>query len=127
MSSFPNQRTHTHTSKGERDKRVYMRVCGSDDFCRRDMPFAFFFCLTMHNPEHHITFTQNIGNVHMTGMCTSMNNPIHIKIQMIKFRKKCGIGNNLINLRISFTDPSKKLRVPHQKETKTTFIKRHLW
>jgi hypothetical protein len=65
--------------------------------------------LTVHDPEHHVTFTQNIRDIHVTWMRTSMNNPIHIEIQMIKLGKKRRIGNNLIDLGVSFTNPSVKL------------------
>lgn len=40
---------------------------------------------------------------------THMNDSIHIQIQMVKLGKKSGIGNDLIDLGVSLTDPSIKL------------------
>lgn len=38
-----------------------------------------------------------------------MNDTIHIEIQVIELGQKSGIGNNFIDLGVSFTDPSVKL------------------
>jgi hypothetical protein len=40
---------------------------------------------------------------------THMNDSIHIEIQMVKLGKKSGIGNDLIDLGVSLTDPSIEL------------------
>jgi hypothetical protein len=38
-----------------------------------------------------------------------MNNSIHIEVQMVKFWQQRRIGDNLIDFRVTFTDPSVKL------------------
>ena len=63
----------------------------------------------MHNSQHHVSFRKCIGNIHVIGMCASVNNAIHVEIEVIKFRQQGGIGHDLINLGIAFTDPSVKL------------------
>lgn len=40
--------------------------------------------LTMHNPENHITFGQNIRDVEMIGVGAPMDDSIHVQIQVIK-------------------------------------------
>jgi len=74
--------------------------------------------LTMHNTEHHVSFAQNIWDVHVIGMGTSMDNAIHIQVEMVKFRQKRRIRHDLVNLGIAFREPSVKL----EKEGKRSWI-----
>eukprot|EP00978_Attheya_sp_CCMP212_P003403 scaffold7008_cov40-Attheya_sp.AAC.3 len=63
----------------------------------------------MHNSQHHVPFAQDVAHIQMVGMGTSMNDTIHIKVQMVKLGQQCRIRNDLIDLGIAFTDPSVKL------------------
>jgi hypothetical protein len=63
----------------------------------------------MHNAEHHVSFTQNGANVHITGMRASVNNAVHIEIQVVKLGQERRVGYDLIDLWVSFRDPSVKL------------------
>ena len=72
----------------------------------------------MHNTEHHVSFAQNIRDVHVIGMGTSMDNAIHIQVEMVKFRQKRRIRHDLVNLGIAFREPSVKL----EKEGKRSWI-----
>jgi hypothetical protein len=65
--------------------------------------------LTMHNAKHHIAFTQDGTNVHITGMRASVDNTVHVKIQMVKLGQERRVGYNLIDLGVSFRYPSVKL------------------
>lgn len=65
--------------------------------------------LTMHDTQHHISFAKNIRDIQVTWVGASVDDAVHIKIQMIKFGQECRIGYNLINLRVTFTDPSVEL------------------
>jgi hypothetical protein len=65
----------------------------------------------MHDSQHHISLAQNIGDIHMIRMSTSMNNSIHIEIEMVKLGQQRCIRNDLVDLRIAFRDPSVKLLV----------------
>ena len=65
----------------------------------------------MHDPQHHVSLTHNIRNIHVTGMRASVDNPIHIQIKMIELWKERRISDDLIDLWISLTDPSIKLKV----------------
>jgi hypothetical protein len=40
--------------------------------------------LTMHDPKYHITFGENIGDIKMAGVRASVDDPVHVKVQMIK-------------------------------------------
>jgi hypothetical protein len=68
-----------------------------------------FLLLTMHDSEHHISLTQDVRDVHMTRMGATVNDSIHIEIQMVKLRQQGRVRDNLIDLGIAFTDPSVKL------------------
>jgi hypothetical protein len=65
----------------------------------------------MHNAEHHVAFTQDGTNVHITGMRAPVNNTVHIEIQVVKLGQERRVGNDLIDLRVSFRDPSVKLLI----------------
>jgi hypothetical protein len=45
----------------------------------------------------------------MTRMGATVNDSIHIEIQMVKLRQQGRVRDNLIDLGIAFTDPSVKL------------------
>ena len=66
--------------------------------------------LTMHNPKNHITFTENIGNIEMIGMSATMDDSIHVQIQVVKLRKQSLIGNDLVDFWIALTEPAVKLQ-----------------
>jgi hypothetical protein len=68
----------------------------------------------MHNAEHHVTFTQEGTNVHITGMRASVNNAVHIEIQVVKLGQERRVGNDLIDLGVSFRYPSVKLSIARQ-------------
>ena len=40
--------------------------------------------LTMHDPQNHIPFTEDIRNIKMAGVGTAMDDSIHVQVQMIK-------------------------------------------
>ena len=42
--------------------------------------------LTVHYSQHHIFLTQHIRNIHVGRVRTSVDNPVHVKIQVIKLR-----------------------------------------
>jgi hypothetical protein len=63
----------------------------------------------VHDSQHHVPFRYDIGNVHVTGMRTSVDDPVHVEIQVIKLRQEGGIGNDFIDLGVPFADPSVKL------------------
>mmetsp|Transcript_30854 Transcript_30854/g.55902 ORF Transcript_30854/g.55902 Transcript_30854/m.55902 type:complete len:240 (-) Transcript_30854:205-924(-) len=48
-----------------------------DDLCNNAIE-------VMHNPKNHITFSEDIGHIEMIGVGASMDNSIHIQVQMIK-------------------------------------------
>jgi hypothetical protein len=64
----------------------------------------------MHNAQHHISFSQDIRDIHMTGMRASMDDSIHIQVQVVKLWQQSRIRNNLIDFRVALTDPSIKLK-----------------
>lgn len=66
--------------------------------------------LTLHDTQHHITFTQNIRYVQMTWMGAAVNDSIHIQIKMIKLGKESTVRDDLIDLWITLRDPSVKLK-----------------
>lgn len=78
--------------------------------------FVFEIFLTMHNSEHHVSFADDIGNVQVAGMCTAVNDTVHIQVEVIEFRQKCRIRYDLIDLCVSFTNPSIKLSGKHMRE-----------
>jgi hypothetical protein len=63
----------------------------------------------MHNPQHHITFADHIGNVHVTWVRAAVNDSIHIQVQMVKLWQESGVRNDLIDLGIALADPAVKL------------------
>ena len=63
----------------------------------------------MHNSQHHIPFTNDIRDITIGWMGTSVNDSIHIQIQMIKLWQQGRIGDNVIDLGIAFADPAVKL------------------
>ena len=65
----------------------------------------------MHDSHHHVSFGQGLlgDGIEIGWMGTSMNNAIHIQIQVIKFRQESGIRNNLIDFGIPFRNPTIKL------------------
>jgi hypothetical protein len=40
--------------------------------------------LTMHDPKNHITFSENIGYIEMIRVSAPVDDPVHVKVQMIK-------------------------------------------
>ena len=64
----------------------------------------------MHDSQHHVAFTHDIRNVQMTGMRASVNDPVHIQVQMIKLGQKRRVRHDLIDLGVTFTDPAIKLK-----------------
>lgn len=65
--------------------------------------------LTMHNPKDHITFRKNIRNIKMIRMRTSVNDTVHIQVQMVKLGKQGLIGDDLVDFWITLTEPSVEL------------------
>ena len=65
----------------------------------------------MHDSHHHVSFTQGTPHFQIGGMRTTMNNAIHIQIQVIKFRQQGRIGDHLIDFGITFRNPSIKLAI----------------
>ena len=63
----------------------------------------------MHDPEHHIAFTQHVRDIEMVWMCAAVDDTIHVKIKVIELWQQSRVGNDLIDLGIPFTDPSVKL------------------
>ena len=63
----------------------------------------------MHNAQHHIPFTNDIGKFSIGRMRTTVNDSIHIQIQMVDFRQQGRIGNNVIDFGITFADPAVEL------------------
>ena len=53
--------------------------------------------LTMHDPQHHVSFRQHLRNVLVIGMGTAVDNSIHIQVQVIEFRQQGLITNNFID------------------------------
>lgn len=66
--------------------------------------------LTMHNSEHHISLAEDIRHIKMVGMRTTMNNAIHVKVQMIELREERRVRNDMVDLWIAFADPSVELQ-----------------
>lgn len=63
----------------------------------------------MHDSQDHVAFREDIGYIEMTWVSAAVDDPVHVQIQVVEFRKKCLIGNDLINLRIALTEPAVKL------------------
>ncbi len=40
--------------------------------------------LTMHDPKNHITFGEYIGYIEMIRVSAPVDDPVHVKVQMIK-------------------------------------------
>ena len=71
----------------------------------------------MHDPHHHISLGKFFGYIQVGRMRTSVNDTIHIQIQMVEFRQQGGVGNNLVDLWIPLADPSVKLSSQEQHDT----------
>ena len=65
--------------------------------------------LTMHNTQHHVTFTEDIGDIQVAGMRTTMNNAVHVEIEMIKLGQESIVRDNLVDFRVAFRNPSVEL------------------
>lgn len=63
----------------------------------------------MHNSEHHVSFTKNIGDIQMTRVGASMDDTVHVKVQMIEFRQQRRVWYNLIDFGVAFANPSVEL------------------
>lgn len=70
---------------------------------------SFLFLLTVHNAQHHVSFTQDVRNVHVTRVSASVNDSIHIKVKVVEFRQESRVGDNLIDLCVALTEPAVKL------------------
>ena len=63
----------------------------------------------MHDPKDHIPFGKNIGHIEVVGVGASMDDTIHIEVQMIKLGEERFICNNLVDLGVSLAEPAIKL------------------
>jgi phosphotransferase system IIB component len=63
----------------------------------------------MHDSKHHVPFRDNIGNVHMGRMRTTVNDTIHIEIQVVKLGQESIVRYNLVDLRITLGNPAIEL------------------
>ena len=67
--------------------------------------------LTMHDSKNHIPFSKDIRYIKMAGVGASVDNPIHIEVQMIKFRQERLICNDLVDFWVTLTEPAVKLKI----------------
>ena len=42
------------------------------------------YMLTMHDPKNHLTFGEYIGYIEMIRVSAPVDDPVHVKVQMIK-------------------------------------------
>ena len=63
----------------------------------------------MHNAEHHIPLAEDVGDVEVVRVGTSVDDTIHVQIKVIKLRKECRVRNDMVDLGIAFTNPSVEL------------------
>ena len=56
----------------------------------------------VHDSKHHIFFREDVRDVHVIGMRTSVNDTIHIEVEVIEFGQERGIGDDLIDLWVAF-------------------------
>ena len=63
----------------------------------------------MHYAQHHVSFTQDVRNVHVTRMSASVNDSIHIKVKVVEFRQQSRVRDNLIDLCVALAEPAVKL------------------
>ena len=65
---------------------------------------------TVHDSQHHVPFREDsFRQVHVGRMGASVDNPIHIEIQVIKLGQQGIVGDNFIDFGIAFTNPTVKL------------------
>ena len=38
----------------------------------------------MHDSEHHVTFGDHVGDIQVTGMRATVNDSVHIQIEVVK-------------------------------------------
>mmetsp|Transcript_43470 Transcript_43470/g.80905 ORF Transcript_43470/g.80905 Transcript_43470/m.80905 type:complete len:244 (+) Transcript_43470:1116-1847(+) len=67
----------------------------------------------VHDPEHHILLAEDIGHIHVGGMRTSVNDTVHVQVQVVELGKEGRVRDYLVDLRIAFADPSVKLGDTH--------------
>lgn len=63
----------------------------------------------MHNPKDHITLSQNVGNIEMTGVGAAVDDPVHIQVQVIKLRQQGLICDDLVDLGVALAEPAVEL------------------
>ena len=63
----------------------------------------------MHDPKHHFALRQAVRNVAVVRMSATMDNAVHVEVQMIKLWEKSIIADNLIDFGIALRDPAVKL------------------
>jgi hypothetical protein len=64
---------------------------------------------TVHDSQHHVSFTQRVRHVHMVRVSTSVYDSVHVQVQVVKLGQESRICHDLVDLRIALTDPSVKL------------------
>ena len=65
----------------------------------------------MQNSQQHIFFGQCFGKILIRRVRTSVDNAVHIQIQMIKLRQQGTVGDYLIDFWITLRNPSVELRI----------------
>ena len=70
----------------------------------------------MQNSKQHVFFRQDLGDILIRRVGTSVDNPIHIQVQMIKLGQQGTVSDDLIDFGITLRNPSVKLRARGTKQ-----------
>lgn len=87
-------------------KRIQGKIQGGQG--RRDQ-VAQVLVLTMQDSEQHVLLGQDLRHILVRWMRASMNDTVHIQIQMIKLGQQGIVRHNLVDFGITFGNPPIKL------------------
>ena len=66
--------------------------------------------LTVHDPDRHLALREDVGHVEVVGVRAAVDDPVHVEVQVVEFREQRRVGDDLVDFRIAFADPSVKLK-----------------
>ena len=64
----------------------------------------------MHDAEDHVTLSKNVGHIEVVGVGASMDDPVHVQVQVIELGEQRLIGNDLVDLGVALAEPAIKLK-----------------
>lgn len=63
----------------------------------------------MHDPQYHIAFREDVRYVQVGGVGAAVDNPVHVKVEMIELGEEGFIRDDLVDFWVAFRKPAVEL------------------